>query len=101
MSETQGVAPLTPELTYSTQPGGTRFPLDSGGSKSRLRVDHSFRDEMWGEPTDPIPARLTKISDRSDHQHRTSPGISPDGSADRQRFTVSNVSDERYDQCGA
>ena len=68
-------------------------PLDSG-AEIVFRLDHSYRDEMWGEPSSD-PGRLTKISDRS----ITNVDIawhSPDGS-----FTAAaygrNVSDERYD----
>ena len=86
------VAPLTPELTYSISPE-VSIPLASGGEVT-LRLDHSYRDEMWGEPSSD-PGRLTKISDRS----LTNVDIawhSPDES-----LTVAvygrNVSDERYD----
>jgi iron complex outermembrane receptor protein len=95
VDEQQGVkpvAPLTPELTWSLSPEFT-VPLDSG-AEITFRLDHSFRDEMWGEPSSD-PGRLTKISDRS----ITNVDIawhSPDGS-----FTAGlygrNVSDERYD----
>ena len=95
VDEQQGVkpvAPLTPELTYSLSPEFT-VPLDSG-AEITFRLDHSFRDEMWGEPSSD-PGRLTKIADRS----ITNIDIawhSPDGS-----FTAGlygrNVSDERYD----
>jgi iron complex outermembrane receptor protein len=85
------VAPLTPELTYSLSPE-LSIPLASGGEVT-LRLDHSFRDEMWGEPSSD-PGRLTKIEDRS----LTNVDIawhSPDES-----LTVAaygrNVSDERY-----
>ena len=86
------VAPLTPELTYAISPVLT-FPL-SGGGEISLRADHSFRDEMWGEPSSD-PGRLTQIADRA----LTNVDIayhSPD-----QTFTIGlygrNVSDERYD----
>ena len=95
VDEQQGVkpvAPLTPELTYSLSPEFT-VPLESG-AEITFRLDHSFRDEMWGEPSSD-PGRLTKISDRS----ITNVDIawhSPDGT-----FTAGlygrNVSDERYD----
>ena len=95
VDEQQGVkpvAPLTPELTWSLSPEFT-VPLDSG-AEITFRLDHSFRDEMWGEPSSD-PGRLTKIADRS----ITNIDIawhSPDGS-----FTAGlygrNVSDERYD----
>jgi iron complex outermembrane receptor protein len=95
VDEEQGVkpvAPLTPELTYSISPEVT-IPLASG-AEVVLRLDHSFRDEMWGEPSSD-PGRLTKISDRS----LTNIDIawhSPDGSLTAAIYGR-NVSDERYD----
>jgi iron complex outermembrane receptor protein len=95
VSEQQGVkpvAPLTPELTYSLSPV-LDIPLDSGGVLT-LRLDHSYRDKMWGEPSSD-PGRLTNIADRA----ITNIDIawhSPDRS-----FTAAiygrNISDERYD----
>ena len=86
------VAPLTPELTYSISPE-LSIPLASGAEVT-LRLDHSFRDDMWGEPTND-PGRFTKI----DSRELTNIDIawhSPDGT-----FTAGlygrNVSDERYD----
>ena len=58
----QGVAPLTPELTWSLSPEFS-VPLQNGASV-RLRADYSYRDEMYGEPTDD-PDRFTRIEDRS------------------------------------
>jgi iron complex outermembrane receptor protein len=86
------VAPLTPELTYSLSPEFS-FPLDSGAAVT-FRIDHSFRDEMWGEPSSD-PGRLTKISDRA----ITNVDIawhSPDESLTIAAYGR-NVSDERYD----
>ena len=86
------VAPLTPELTYSLSPE-LSFPLESGAAVT-LRVDHSFRDEMWGEPSSD-PGRLTKIDDRA----ITNVDIawhSPDESLTIAAYGR-NVSDERYD----
>lgn len=58
----KGVAPLTPELTYSLSP---QFDIPvQNGARVTLRADYSYRDEMWGEPTDD-PARFTRIEDRS------------------------------------
>ena len=95
VDEQQGVkpvAPLTPELTYSLSPELT-VPLASGAEVT-IRLDHSFRDEMWGEPSSD-PGRLTKIADRA----ITNVDIAwhaADGT-----FTAAiygrNVSDERYD----
>jgi iron complex outermembrane receptor protein len=58
----KGVAPLTPELTYSLSPE-FRIPLASGATVT-IRADYSYRDEMWGEPTDDR-TRFTQIEDRS------------------------------------
>jgi len=86
------VAPLTPELTWSLSPELT-LPL-ANGAEVVLRLDHSFRDDMWGEPTND-PGRFTKI----DSRNITNVDIawhSPDGT-----FTAAlygrNISDERYD----
>jgi iron complex outermembrane receptor protein len=58
----KGVAPLTPELTYSLSPEFS-VPLQ-GGATVTFRADYSYRDEMWGEPTDE-PTRFTGIEDRT------------------------------------
>ena len=86
------VAPLTPEMTYSISPE-LNIPL-SGGGRVTLRLDHSFRDDMWGEPTND-PGRFTKIDSRA----ITNADIawhSPDGSLTAAIYGR-NVSDERYD----
>lgn len=58
----KGVAPLTPELTYSLSP---EFSIDmQNGGAVTFRVDYSYRDDMWGEPTDDVN-RYTQIEDRS------------------------------------
>ena len=95
VDEQQGVkpvAPLTPELTWSLSPEFT-IPLASGAEVT-MRLDHSFRDEMWGEPSSD-PGRLTKIADRS----ITNVDIawhSADGGLTAALYGR-NVSDERYD----
>ncbi len=58
----KGVAPLTPELTYSISPE-FQVPLKDGASVT-LRADFSYRDDMWGEPTND-PTRFTGIEDRT------------------------------------
>ncbi len=58
----KGVAPLTPDLTYSLSPE-FRIPLQGGATVS-VRADYSYRDEMWGEPTDDT-SRFTQIEDRT------------------------------------
>ena len=95
VDEQQGVtpvAPLTPDVTWSLSPEFT-WPLNNG-SEITFRVDHSYRDEMWGEPSSD-PGRLTKISDRSltnvDIAWHSADGTFTAGLYGR------NVSDERYD----
>lgn len=95
VDEQQGVkpvAPLTPELTYSLSPE-LDIPL-AGGGEITLRIDYSYRDDMWGEPSSD-PGRMTRIADRT----ITNADIawhSPDDT-----LTVGiygrNISDERYD----
>ncbi len=55
------VAPLTPELTFSISPE-LRFPM-AGGGEAAFRVDYSYRDDMWGEPSSD-PGRMTRIPSR-------------------------------------
>ncbi|MGB5352140.1 MAG: TonB-dependent receptor [Woeseia sp.] len=62
VSGLKGVAPLTPDLTYSLSPE-FEVPLQ-GGATLTFRADYSYRDDMWGEPTDD-PSRFTRIEDRS------------------------------------
>ena len=65
VAEQQGVrpvAPLTPERTLSFSPE-YRWPLAGGGEISG-RLDYSYRDAMWGEPS-ADPGRLTALSSRS------------------------------------
>lgn len=86
------VAPLTPELTASISPS-YEMSLSSGATVN-ARVDYSFRDEMYGEPSDD-PGRLTQIDSRElvnfDLAYTT---------AD-ENYTVGlygrNIFDERYD----
>jgi iron complex outermembrane receptor protein len=85
------VAPLTPDLTFSISPEYT-IPMNNGGDLV-LRMDYSYRDDMWGEPSND-PGRFTKIDSRSllnaDISYH-----SPDG-----RWTLAaygrNVTDEKY-----
>ncbi len=56
------VAPLTPELTFSLSPELTQ--TFTTGAEMVYRLDYSFRDDMFGEPT-PDPARFTRIDSRS------------------------------------
>ncbi len=86
------VAPLTPEMTFSISPEYVQ-PLANGGSLV-WRADWSFRDEMWGEPTND-PARFTKLESRDIFNFDISYN-NPDG-----RWTLGvygrNVTDEKYD----
>jgi iron complex outermembrane receptor protein len=90
--DTTPVAPLTPDLTWSLSPE-FRVPLQSGAEVT-LRADYSFRDDMYGEPSDD-PGRQTEIGDRSilnvNLAYR-----SPDGSWSAALYGR-NVTDERYE----
>ena len=86
------VAPLTPELTFSLSPE-LRVPM-SGGGEMAFRVDYSFRDDMYGEPSSD-PGRLTAIDSRSlvnaDISYRSADGSWVAAIYGR------NITDERYD----
>jgi len=56
------VAPLTPDWTFSLSPQYT-MPLGNGGDLV-FRLDWSYRDDMYGEPSND-PARMTQIESRS------------------------------------
>lgn len=85
------VAPLTPELTVSVSP---EFTWPAGAGEVTLRADWSFRDEMFGEPSND-PGRFTFIDDRSllnfDLSYRPNDGDWTIAAYGR------NVTDERYD----
>jgi iron complex outermembrane receptor protein len=85
------VAPLTPKLTASLSP---ELTMSAGSGKVTLRADWSFRDDMFGEPSND-PARFTFIESRS----LVNADISYQP-ADRD-WTVGiygrNITDERYD----
>ena len=87
----KGVAPLTPELTYSLSPE-FRIPLDSGATVT-IRADYSYRDEMWGEPTDDR-TRFTQIEDRT----IINANIAYTGADESWSVALygRNISDERY-----
>ena len=55
------VAPLTPKLTLALSPEYRRS-LDDGSSLT-VRLDYSWRDEMWGEPSSDVN-RKTRIDSR-------------------------------------
>ena len=86
------VAPLTPELTWSLSPQ-LAIPL-AGGGEVTMRLDYSYRDAMYGEPSSD-PGRLTAISDRAlmnvDIAYHSEDGTFTAGIYGR------NVTDERYD----
>ncbi len=85
------VAPLTPDLTWSLSPEYT-LPLSQGASVT-FRADWSFRDDMYGEPSND-PVRMTQIESRDianfDIAYHNSDG----------RWTLGvygrNVTDEKY-----
>jgi iron complex outermembrane recepter protein len=85
------VAPLTPDLTWSLSPEYT-LPLQQGASLS-FRADWSFRDDMYGEPSND-PARMTEIESR-DIVNFDIAYNNPDGT-----WTLAlygrNVTDEKY-----
>ena len=56
------VAPLTPDWTFSLSPQYT-LPMDNGGDIV-FRLDWSYRDDMYGEPSND-PVRMTRIDSRS------------------------------------
>lgn len=86
------VAPLTPEVTASLSPELT-FPMGANGEVN-FRVDWSFRDEMFGEPSND-PGRFTFIDSRDlinfDISYHPNDGDWTAGIYGR------NVTDERYD----
>jgi iron complex outermembrane receptor protein len=86
------VAPLTPEITASISPQYI-MGLDNGG-ELLFRADWSYRDDMYGEPSND-PARYTKIDSR-DLINFDITYTEPEG-----RWSVSaygrNVTDEKYD----
>ena len=92
VDDPKAVAPLTPELTASLSPE-LILSLD-GGDKASFRVDYSYRDEMFGEPTSD-PGRFTRIDSRS----LLNADITYHAPEDRWSLGVygRNVTDERYD----
>ena len=88
---TKPVAPLTPELTWSLSPE-FHIPLQSG-AEVVLRADYSYRDNMWGEPSDD-PGRMTEIESR-DIINANISYRAPDGSWTAAIYGR-NITDERY-----
>jgi iron complex outermembrane receptor protein len=85
------VAPLTPEITASVSP---ELTIPAGDGEVTARVDWSFRDEMFGEPSSD-PGRFTLIDSRDlinfDISYQPGDGDWTVGAYGR------NVTDERYD----
>ena len=86
------VAPLTPELTFSISPE-LKVPM-AGGGEFAFRIDYSFRDDMYGEPSSD-PGRLTAIDSR-DLLNADFSYHSADGSWTAALYGR-NITDERYD----
>ena len=86
------VAPLTPELTASISPS-YEFEL-ANGSTINTRVDFSYRDEMYGEPSSD-PARMTMVEARTLVNLDVS--YSPVDADWTLSFYGRNITDERYD----
>jgi iron complex outermembrane receptor protein len=86
------VAPLTPEWTATISPEYT-LPLSGGGSL-QMRLDWSYRDDMYGEPTND-PGRFTAI----DSRQLVNVDVAYHSPDDRWVFGVygRNVTDEKYD----
>jgi iron complex outermembrane receptor protein len=86
------VAPLTPEITASLSPELIRS-VGNGGRVS-FRVDYSYRDEMFGEPS-PDPSRFTRIESRD----LVNADLTYHAPGDRWALGIygRNVTDERYD----
>jgi iron complex outermembrane recepter protein len=85
------VAPLTPKVTASLSP---ELTIAAGNGKVTLRADWSFRDDMFGEPSND-PARFTLIKSRdlinADISYQPTDGDWTVGLYGR------NITDERYD----
>jgi iron complex outermembrane receptor protein len=85
------VAPLTPKVTASLSP---ELTIPTGSGSVTLRADWSFRDDMFGEPSND-PARFTSIESRdlinADISYQPADGDWTVGIYGR------NITDERYD----
>ena len=88
----RAVAPLTPEVTFSISPEYT-IALNSG-ARINLRADYSYRDEMFGEPSDD-PGRFTLIDSRELINFNVT-YFAPDDSWSAALYGR-NITDERYD----
>lgn len=92
IGSTKPVAPLTPELTVAISPILDREL--SGGGRLTARLDYSWRDEMWGEPSSD-PGRLTRIGSRG--LINVHFGYEPSSANWQISIYGRNVTDERYD----
>ena len=88
----EAVAPLTPELTVAISPVVERG-LARGG-RLTARLDYSWRDEMWGEPSSDL-RRLTRIDSRG--LVNVHLGYEPPTENWRVFVYGRNITDERYD----
>lgn len=86
------VAPLTPDLTFSISPSYT-MSLEND-AQLNIRVDYSYRDDMFGEPSSD-PGRLTQI----DSRELTNVNVSYTPASEDWTLSLygRNVFDERYD----
>ena len=92
VDDPDAVAPLTPEITASVSP---EYSWDtSNGGEMVFRLDYSYRDEMFGEPS-ADPGRFTQIDSR-DLINLTATYHSPERNWSL-GFYGRNVTDERYD----
>ena len=91
VDDPDAVAPLTPEMTLTWSPEYS-YETVNGGTMA-FRLDYSFRDDMFGEPSSD-PGRFTKIDSR-DLINVDISYTSPD-----ERWTLGlygrNITDERY-----
>ncbi|MBT1451954.1 TonB-dependent receptor [Glaciecola sp. XM2] len=85
------VAPLTPDITASISPS---YSMPIGSGTLNFRMDISYRDEMFGEPSSD-PGRLTQIDSR------TLTNVNVTYAPNDANWSVSaygrNIFDERYD----
>lgn len=86
------VAPLTPDLTLAIGPS-YEFALANGATIT-ARLDYSFRDDMYGEPSSD-PGRMTLVQSRE--LVNLDIAYSPANADWTLAFYGHNVFDERYD----
>lgn len=86
------VAPLTPKFTASISPAYV-FDLNDG-STINARIDYSFRDEMYGEPS-ADEGRMTTVESRSLVNFDIS--YAPAGADWKVSLYGRNIFDKRYD----